>query len=46
MNKNYLLQVLSDYLIELNSKDFNNEELSILIENIMIDLKDLDRNLN
>jgi hypothetical protein len=46
MNKNYLLEILSGYLIELNSNDFNNEELSIVIENIMCDLKDLDRNLN
>jgi hypothetical protein len=46
MNKNYLLEILSGYLIELNSNDFNNEELSNVIENIICDLKDLDRNLN
>ena len=45
MNKNYLLEILSGYLTELNNNDFNNEELSIVIENIMCDLKDLDRNL-
>jgi hypothetical protein len=28
-----------------DNKEFNNEDLSILIENIMCDLKDLDRNL-
>jgi hypothetical protein len=46
MNKNYLLEILSGYLTELNNNDFDNEELSIVIENIMCDLKDLDRNLN
>jgi hypothetical protein len=28
-----------------DDKEFNSEDLSILIENIMCDLKDLDRNL-
>jgi hypothetical protein len=46
MNKNYLLEILNDYIIDLNNNNYNNEELSILIENIIIDLKDLDRNLN
>jgi hypothetical protein len=29
-----------------DDKEFSNEDLSILIENIMCDLKDLNRNLN
>jgi hypothetical protein len=47
-----LLKLLKDYNLEIeeiirnNNKEFNNEDLSVLIENIMIDLKDLDRNLN
>jgi hypothetical protein len=28
-----------------DDKEFNNEDLSILIENIMCDLKDLNRNI-
>jgi hypothetical protein len=28
-----------------DNKEFNNEDLSILIENIMCDLKDLNRNI-
>ena len=47
-----LLKLLKDYNVEIeeiirnNNKEFNNEDLSVLIENIMIDLKDLDRSLN
>ena len=46
-----LLKLLRDYNLEIediirNDKEFNNEDLSVLIENIMIDLKNLDRNLN
>jgi hypothetical protein len=46
-----LLKLLKDYNLEIediirNDKEFNNEDLSVLIENIMIDLKNLDRNLN
>ena len=49
-----LLRILKDYNVNIeniiNSEDleseFNNEDLSILIENIIIDLKDLDRSLN
>jgi hypothetical protein len=47
-----LLKLLKDYNLEIeeiirnNNKEFNNEDLSVLIENIMIDLKNLDRNLN
>jgi hypothetical protein len=47
-----LLKLLRDYNLEIediirnDNKEFNNEDLSVLIENIMIDLKDLDRNLN
>jgi hypothetical protein len=49
MNDNvlYLMSILKDYFNNLkDNKEINNEELSILIENIIIDLKDLDRNLN
>lgn len=48
MNENviYLLNVLRSYFNDLNvNRDINNEDLSVLIENIIIDLKDLDRNL-
>ncbi len=49
-----LFKMLKDYNEEIykiivdddNNKEFNNEDLSVLIENIIIDLKDLDRNLN
>jgi hypothetical protein len=47
-----LLKLLRDYNLEIediirnDNKEFNNEDLSVLIENIMIDLKNLDRNLN
>lgn len=43
--------ILKDYSVNLeeiirnNNKEFNNEELLILIENIMCDLKDLNRNI-
>lgn len=49
MNNNviYLMSILRDYFNDLkNNRNINNEELSILIENLIIDLKDLDRNLN
>jgi hypothetical protein len=43
--------MLKDYNVEIediirNSREFNSEDLSVLIENIMCDLKDLNRNLN
>ena len=47
-----LFKMLKDYNVEIeeiirnNNKEFNNKDLSVLIENIMIDLKDLDRSLN
>ena len=48
-----LFKMLKDYNEEIykiivdddNNKEFNNEDLSILIENIMCDLKDLNRNI-
>jgi hypothetical protein len=41
------MSILKGYFNNLkDNKEINNEELSILIENIIIDLKDLDRNLN
>jgi hypothetical protein len=50
-----LFKMLKDYNEEIykiivssdvdDNKEFNNEDLSVLIENIIIDLKDLDRNL-
>ena len=46
MNKNYLLEILNDYIVEIRNNDYNNEEISILIENIMCDLKYVDRNLD
>lgn len=49
MNQNvtYLMSVLKDYFNNLkNNKQMNNEDLSMLIENMIIDLKDLDRNLD
>jgi len=49
-----LLRILKSYNVSIENiindenleNEFNNEDLSILIENIIIDLKDLDRNLN
>jgi hypothetical protein len=49
-----LLNLLKSYSSEIetivtddeNEKEFGNEFISDLIENIMIDLKDLDRNLS
>ena len=47
-----LFKMLKDYNVEIeeiirnNNKEFNKKDLSVLIENIMIDLKDLDRSLN
>jgi hypothetical protein len=49
-----LLNLLKSYSSEIetivtdddNEKEFGNEFISDLIENIMIDLKDLDRNLD
>ena len=49
MNDNviYLLNVLRNYFNDLNeNRNINDEELSILLENLIIDLKDLDRNIN
>ena len=50
-----LFKMLKDYNEEIekiivsssddDNKEFNNEDLSVLIENIIIDLKYLDRNL-
>jgi len=50
-----LFKMLKDYNEEIykiivsssddDDKEFNNEDLSILIENIMCDLKDLNRNI-
>jgi hypothetical protein len=42
--------MLKDYNVEIediirNNREFNSEDLSILIENIMCDLKDLNRNI-
>jgi hypothetical protein len=48
MLKNYneeIYKIIVSSDVEDN-KEFSNEDLSILIENIIIDLKDLDRNLN
>lgn len=48
MNQNavYLLNVLSSYFNSLNiNRNISDEELSVILENIIIDLKDLDRNL-
>jgi hypothetical protein len=51
-----LFKMLKDYNEEIykiivssdieDDKEFSSEDLSILIENIMCDLKDLNRNLN
>jgi hypothetical protein len=51
-----LFKMLKDYNEEIekiivsssddDNKEFSNEDLSVLIENIIIDLKYLDRNLN
>jgi len=47
-----LFKMLKDYSDNLNEiiisddKEFNNNDLKILIENIMCDLKDLDRSIN
>jgi hypothetical protein len=45
-----LFKMLKDYNVEIediirNNKEFNSEDLSVLIENIMCDLKDLNRNI-
>lgn len=46
-----LFKMLKDYNVEIeniirdNDKEFSNEDLSMLIENIMCDLKDLDRSI-
>ena len=49
MNDNviYLLNVLRSYFNDLNvNRNISDEELSVILENIIIDLKDLDRNIN
>ena len=49
MNENviYLLNVLRSYFNDLNiNRNISDEELSVILENIIIDLKDLDRNIN
>jgi hypothetical protein len=48
MNENVidLMSMLKYYFDEVkNNQNISNEDLSVLIENISIDLKDLDRNL-
>ena len=48
MNPNviYLMSVLKDYYNDLkNNEQMNDEDLSVLVENLTIDLKDLDRHL-
>jgi hypothetical protein len=48
MNENVidLMYMLKYYFDEVkNNQNISNEDLSVLIENISIDLKDLDRNL-
>lgn len=49
MNENviYLLNVLRSYFNDLNvNRNISDEELSVILENLIIDLKDLDRNIN
>lgn len=49
MNQNviYLMSVLKDYYTDLkDNQQMTNEILSLFVENLIIDLKDLDRNLN
>ena len=49
MNENviYLLNVLRSYFNDLNvNRNISDDELSIILENLIIDLKDLDRNIN
>jgi hypothetical protein len=43
--KNYNEEIYKIIVDDDNNKEFNNEDLSILIENIMCDLKDLNRNI-
>lgn len=48
MNENviYLLNLLRNYFNDLNvNRNISDDELSIILENLIIDLKDLDRNL-
>jgi len=45
-----LFKMLKGYNVEIediirNNREFNSKDLSILIENIMCDLKDLNRNI-
>lgn len=46
-----LFKILKDYNIEIeniivsDNIEFNNKDLNVLIENIMCDLKDLNRNI-
>ena len=46
MNKNYLLEILNDYIVKLRNNNVNNDELSLLIDELINDLKYVDRNLD
>ncbi len=46
MNKNYLLEILNDYIVEIRNNDYNNDELSLLIDDLINDLKYVDINLD
>lgn len=43
--KNYNEEIYEIIVDDDNDKEFSSEDLSILIENIMCDLKDLNRNI-
>ena len=46
MNKNYLLEILNDYIVKLRNNDVDDDELSLLIDELINDLKYVDRNLD
>ena len=46
MNKNYLLEILNDYIVKLRNNDVDDDELSLLIDDLINDLKYVDINLN
>ena len=46
MNKNYLLEILNDYIVKLRNNDVDDDELSLLIDELINDLKYVDINLN
>ena len=46
MNKNYLLEILNDYIVKLRNNNVNNDELSLLIDDLINDLKYVDINLD